>query len=404
MSTDTSAARPRQVLMPCRVVAIGSVVALVEILSLVASLGSVEIREQLTDLASEQAVSDLGLSVEDLRVVLQVLLHAGAVLCVSGVVLAWFVAQRHRGARVALTVQCAVVAVVFVALGVAGVLPALVAAWCAAQLWSSPARQWFSRRPAAVAALPPPAVREPAAPGGPHGHGAAVDGGREAADGAPATPGPAPAPDPAPGPRAASRPFAASPTDPAAPPPAPPAAAPPADWGPPPSAPPRATDRRPPTVLGAVLTASIMSGLAAGLLLVLGLAYLTSTDDLLPVMRDAGVTDSLVEPLGLSLREYVVLAGRVSLVLAALAAVGLGVSLWALSGTPAARTGLLVVCALGIVGCVAALPFLSLLAVVWVPGPVVVIVLLGRADVRRWYAEHGGRAGRSDGAAPPPRP
>jgi hypothetical protein len=152
-------------------VVVGSVMLLVTVYSSIASLNSVETRDRVAQWLSTPTGKGLGLSVSDALSGLRAALMVTGLGAAASGVLGYFVLQRHRGARIALSIV--VVPIVLANLVTApltgGLLGALIAA-ATVVLWTGPARDWFAGRPVRQPAVAvrreeprPPAPTPPAA-------------------------------------------------------------------------------------------------------------------------------------------------------------------------------------------------------------------------------------------------
>lgn len=121
---------------------IGSLVLIFSLAEMLGQLRTPDTREQVEELLSEPPGSGLGLEVGQVVDAMRILVYVAAALAAAIFVLAIYVLQRHRGARIALTV--AAVLLLFTT-PVAGLMPMLVGI-AAALLWSNPARDWFAGR------------------------------------------------------------------------------------------------------------------------------------------------------------------------------------------------------------------------------------------------------------------
>lgn len=140
--------RPRQVTVAGWVALVGSTILLLSVFDSVSEVRSIETRESIEAFLSRPPGEGLGLTVERGVEILRALMLFSAAAYAAAVVLAIFVLQRHRGARIGFTV--AAVAIMATAPITGGFLPALVA-FAAIALWTGPSRDWFSGRlPATV--------------------------------------------------------------------------------------------------------------------------------------------------------------------------------------------------------------------------------------------------------------
>ncbi len=144
MADSSTTARPRQVTTAAGVVIGGSLFLLVSVFDTVTRLRSVDTREQVTEALSSPAGEGLGLSVGQALDLMRVGLTVTAVCAAVAMVAGIFVLQKHRGARIALTV--ASVPLLLTAPLTGGLLGALVVA-ATAVIWSGPGRDWYAGRP-----------------------------------------------------------------------------------------------------------------------------------------------------------------------------------------------------------------------------------------------------------------
>lgn len=336
MSADLP--RPQKVTMACLIAGLSAALMLIYIFATLSNWGSIELQEQVRNALEKELLSEADLDVAEVLGWLRILLMAGAALAVSTIVFAIYTARGHRGARVALTILAAGSSFVFVAFGLAGLLPAAMAALCVFYLWSAEARAWFRGE----VPLPHPGGLSTALGTAP-----------------PAQPSPGYAPDQ---PRPSDRPFAT-----------------------PPGTPARAspTGKPPRAISIAVIVTSVMAGLVG---LVCGLnsfLYLISPAeyrDLLlenPLLTDSG----LLEQTGMSAAELARLMFISTAIGFVLAIAAISAALLMLRRAPAARVVLTVLAALTIGISLAAFPP----GLIWAGGTVYVLVLLYRADVNRWF-------------------
>jgi hypothetical protein len=136
-------------------VVVGSVMLLITVYSTLASLNSVETRDRVSEWVSSPTGDSLGLSVADALSGLRAALMVSGLCAAAAGVFGVFVLQRHRGARIGLSVVAVpiLVANLVTAPLTGGLLGALIAA-ATIVLWTGPARDWFAGRP----------IRQPPAP------------------------------------------------------------------------------------------------------------------------------------------------------------------------------------------------------------------------------------------------
>lgn len=156
-------ARPRQVTVAGVMAAAACVLLVVTLFDSMATVRSADMRGQIADRLSRAPASGLGLDVDQVVALIRGLVLFSGSLAAAGVVLAVFALQRHRGARVGLSVVAGLMLVS--ATFVSGLLPVLVAV-AATMLWGREARDWFAgrapRTPAGRSADAPPAPQRDA--------------------------------------------------------------------------------------------------------------------------------------------------------------------------------------------------------------------------------------------------
>jgi hypothetical protein len=151
MSESEGSARPRQLTMAGWFVVAGSVLLLLTAFDSLTNINSVDTRDRVTDMLSSPTGEGLGLSVSEALRIMQIGLTVAAMCAAASAVLGVFVLQRHRGARVALSIVAVPLLVTAPLTG--GLMGALIAA-STLMLWRGQARDWFAGRP----------IRQPAAP------------------------------------------------------------------------------------------------------------------------------------------------------------------------------------------------------------------------------------------------
>jgi hypothetical protein len=263
---QNSSRRPTRVTFASVLGTAGCALLVLSLFDTMARLQGTDTREEIADTLADPPFQGSGLSVDQVVEALRVLGYVAGALAAAGVVLAIFVAQRHRGARLGFTV---VAALLLLTMPTTGLMPVLPAA-AAALLWRRDARDWFAGRE------PEPAPSRPTAPAAPSSY-AAPD--RSPHEPPAQQPAPEPAQQPTPGATPPStdpwsRPYA-SPPEPPQPQPQPQAQWQP-QWQPQPQSQPQwqpdqqwqaaPDDRRP----GTVTTAAVLTFLGSGMGLVLG--------------------------------------------------------------------------------------------------------------------------------------
>jgi hypothetical protein len=171
MTDAELAPRPRQLMVAAGVVIAGSVFLVAAVFDSLANLQSVDTREQLQRVVRSSAGRNLGISLDQVISAMRTVLGVTAVCAAVAAVLGVFVLQRHRGARIGLSIVA--VPLLVSAPLVGGFLGALVAV-ATLMLWNGPAGDWYAGRPirqSARAGRPGPGTSPRAdAPSAPTGH------------------------------------------------------------------------------------------------------------------------------------------------------------------------------------------------------------------------------------------
>jgi hypothetical protein len=139
-----SAPRPRQVTVASIIAGLGALLVLVNIFSVMADWGSASIREEVEDGLKDGPFGPTDISVDTALEMLRIVLMIVAAGCVAAVVFAVYTVRRHRSAQIGLTVLAGSWALLSLALGLAGLLLAIIAVGCVVLLWSAEARMWFA--------------------------------------------------------------------------------------------------------------------------------------------------------------------------------------------------------------------------------------------------------------------
>lgn len=350
---DQAPARPRPVTIAGVLAALACALLVVSLFDAMSQVRSAETQESVRDFLAKPPGDGLGLRVADVVSLLRGLVLLSGALAATGTVLAVFTLQRHRGARVGLSVVAFLL--LFTASFVTGFLPVVVAV-SATMLWNRESRDWFAGRP------PTPRPAAPSRDGRPDGPDMST----------PPTPATlaawAPPPHgqkPGEGPSPASHAFGTAP-------------APGTGWSAPGYAAPGQDLRRPLTVTVAAWLTWVFAGLAVLFFTLLLVTVLADRTRMLDVLRG----NSRVAESGLSIQQIL---GT----LWVMGAVGL---FWSLSAVVLAVLAFRRVNAARLVLAVSA-GLCAVLALLAVPfgwpnaaAAVATVVLLFRRDSNRWYA------------------
>ena len=125
-------------------VVVGSVFLVLSVFDSIANLNSVAVRDEVTKVLSSSTGDGLGLSVSQALTLMRVGLMVTAACAAAAAVIGVYALQRHRSARLALSVLA--VPILLSAPLTGGLIGALVAA-ATLMLWSGPARDWYAGRP-----------------------------------------------------------------------------------------------------------------------------------------------------------------------------------------------------------------------------------------------------------------
>lgn len=161
--------RPRQVTLAGWMIVIGSAVVVFSAFERVSGLRSIESQEAVADFVSEPPGDGLGLSVDQVLDLIQMLSLVAAACATAAAILGIWVLKGSKQARLALAVLA--LPLLLTGLATGGIVSSLVAV-AAVMLWVQPARNWFEGRPpptpptlpAAATAAPTAAPPMPSAP------------------------------------------------------------------------------------------------------------------------------------------------------------------------------------------------------------------------------------------------
>lgn len=144
MTQTPTADRPPQVTVAGWVTMLGSVFLVLGMFDQIASLRSIDSRERIVESLGQPPLEGLGLDLDGALSVLHTVFVVAGALGAAACVLGWFVLQRHKQARLALSV---VAVPLFFSGFLSGSIAASFVAVSAMLLWSGPARDWFAGRP-----------------------------------------------------------------------------------------------------------------------------------------------------------------------------------------------------------------------------------------------------------------
>jgi hypothetical protein len=125
-------------------VILGSVFLVASVYDSLTTLNSVDMREEIGRVLASGSGQGLGLGVDGAVSIMRVALMVAGACAAAAAVLGVYVLQRHRQARIALSVVA--VPLLLTAPFTGGLFGALVAA-ATLTLWTGPARDWFAGRP-----------------------------------------------------------------------------------------------------------------------------------------------------------------------------------------------------------------------------------------------------------------
>lgn len=150
---------------------VGSVFVVLAMYDAVANLHTIETRERVTDLLSEPPLDGSGLDVSQWLSIMNGVFLVGAACAAATGILGWYVMQRSRASRMALTV---ITVPLFMTGLFSGAFTTSLVAVSAVLLWTRPSRDWFDGKAPAPAPVPrssapPPPPPPPPAYGPPPG-------------------------------------------------------------------------------------------------------------------------------------------------------------------------------------------------------------------------------------------
>ena len=140
----TTPTRPRQVTLAGWMIVVGSAVVVFSAFERVSGLRSIESQESVADFVSEPPGDGLGLSVDQVLDLVQMLSLVAAACATAAAILGFWVLKGSKGARLALAILA--LPLLLTGLATGGIVSSLVAA-AAVMLWVQPARNWFEGRP-----------------------------------------------------------------------------------------------------------------------------------------------------------------------------------------------------------------------------------------------------------------
>lgn len=143
VSEATSTNRPGQVTMAGWLIIVGSIFVVITAFETISSLHTVEVRESVERALREQPGKALGIDTETGLTIMRALAMIAGGCAAAAAILGWHVLQRHRGARLALSVLAVPLLISGFAAG--GFMSTIVAV-AAIMLWTPPARDWFDGR------------------------------------------------------------------------------------------------------------------------------------------------------------------------------------------------------------------------------------------------------------------
>ncbi|MCW2755785.1 MAG: hypothetical protein JWQ32_3196, partial [Marmoricola sp.] len=146
MSQTDPGPRPIEITVGGVVASGASLMLVVAVFDAMGQLRSVDTRAAITQSVTSGYAKGLGISVDQATSIIHGLLLVAGAAAAAAAVLGFFVLQRNRGARIALSV--AAVPILLTAHYSQGFLSLLVVTGTAL-LWSRPARDWFAGRPQA---------------------------------------------------------------------------------------------------------------------------------------------------------------------------------------------------------------------------------------------------------------
>ncbi|HET6154265.1 MAG TPA: hypothetical protein VFE15_15080 [Marmoricola sp.] len=151
MSPDPASQRPSQVTLAGWAASIASGALLIQAFSLMAGLRSLDSRARIAKEIGTGSLKGMGFTVEGVIEAMRWSLFVSGAAAVAGAILGIYALQRHRGARIGLTVAAAVMVPASL---VASSYLGIVVAVATGMLWTQQSRDWFAGRP-----ITPPRAR-----------------------------------------------------------------------------------------------------------------------------------------------------------------------------------------------------------------------------------------------------
>ena len=141
MTESKAGARPSQVTMAAGVAAVGSALLVLTLFDSISNVRSIEVREGIEKFLTTPPGDGLGLTVPAAVEILRSLMLVTGAFAAAATVLAIYVFQRNKSARIGYTVSAVVIMLTAPVSG--SFLPVMIA-FAAMMMWSKPARDWFS--------------------------------------------------------------------------------------------------------------------------------------------------------------------------------------------------------------------------------------------------------------------
>lgn len=153
---STTSARPPTVTLACVFLGLTGALWLFVAGSTLSDWTSLETQQQVREMVE---TSPVGASADTLVEIARITLMVTAALAAGAVVFAIYAARGHPASRIMLTVQAAILALVFGVTGIQGLIPSAFAIACVVLLWNAEARHWYSVKNGKLpAAADPPVV------------------------------------------------------------------------------------------------------------------------------------------------------------------------------------------------------------------------------------------------------
>lgn len=150
--TSPALIRPPRVTTACLFFGTICLLTLFQAGSALANWGSLEVQDGIRSALEGESLKSLDLTVDDVLGWLRVLLIGMCAIAAAGIVFAIYTAKGHQPSRVIMTALLGLSSLLFLFVGILGIIPAAFSIFCAIYLWTAEAQRWFAVKNGKIAA------------------------------------------------------------------------------------------------------------------------------------------------------------------------------------------------------------------------------------------------------------